>query len=978
MSTTYAGVHMKAFFSFNFLNLLKKYFLTPLIFAHFILLSFSSVTQSATGDDSSMELRIAYLAEQSHFHESYSAKEHSEQRFKILSKYIKNPYTFVPVSFQQRSGLELLNSGKVNIISAFIKSPQRMFQLKFSKNPFFSSSIYIVARKGQSLTYGDLAALKGQSIAIMSANTDAKVQLDEFLTKNNITMNYKIYEDNQDFVNSEALFKLTSAYYMTDNQRIVARIGEQGLYFATLPKLEYLLDIIDNALEQANKHDANALRVLNEKYIVKDVSALHHGLNKEELHLAKNDNRIYHLAYLDNHYPIQYVNNNGDPAGITIRVLEIFKQMHQNSGVLTSYNLNDAIDLKQFDMIFSVVGNTKLKQDFFHISNAYLNLPMVLFQKSKEQTISCFGMLDYSTLNHEEVQKNFPLWKMCIFKSLDELFAAYEMNKIHAVFFSNSEAGYAIGRFGLTENKLVPTTMHLPLRFYLSKKYPIAALNILNSYISNLNPVALQKVIYDENRSIHAPSTAKEFLVENKTIVAGAVALVLSIMLSLHFLRLWHTKRQYSILSLTDALTGLHTKEKAFAIMQRSLKTAKPGEYIVFCVDIDKFILLNQVYGAKKANDVLCYLATHHKNKYGKSLHAKSVARLGADILLVFGKVKDIKDALDNQEDALILMQDIKGILNNNYTIGLSRGCYIIDDVTLPIETMIGYCGAARHACKSEHGLTSLFFDEEMKQNLEVQKSIIYKMESALENQEFILDFQPKVRIDDEQICGAEVLVRWQAEHTPTIYPKDFISIFEKSAFITNLDMYVFEKTCQFISKNKDLLKQIPLAVNFSSITILHIDTIDNVKNIVDAYEISADEIDIEITESAIVVESEAFIKVIEQLCELGFNVAIDDFGTGVSSLHRLSSLSIQAVKLDKAFLDDKFATKKGVVLVASIIAMLKKLNMQVVAEGVETKFQLEILRRLKCDVVQGYYFHKPMPDQDFAQLLKSVQDIKI
>ncbi len=918
------------------------------------------------------EFRLGYLKELPHFHETYKAKEHLEARFKILSKYFKNPYTLVPTDFQPRSGVSLLNSGEVNAFIGFVKSPQRMYQLRFSKNPVFTTSLNIVAHADKDITYGDFGALNGKSIAMMATNVEAKGQLDAFLTKNNIVMDYKIYDDNMDFTNSSADFKLTSSYYLTDDQRIIMRIGEQGLYFATLPKYEYILNALDSAIEQANKNDALALRDLNNLYIHKDIIVIHQGLSTEEKKLAKKNSKMYRLAYLDNHYPIQYTNEQGQPSGITLSVLKLFHEMHKNPDELIAYNLSTAIDLKQFDMLFSVVGNTALKSEFFHASDVYLNLPMLIFKKTSFDTIKSFGMLDYSTLNHEDVQAIFPRWKINIFNSLDEMIVAYKQNAIDAIFLSEPEAEYVTGKLGMQSNRLIPTTFNLPLKFYLSKKYPAAAVNVLNSYIGRLNPVALKKVILDENRNIHPPITPIEFILKHKIILICIVLLGLSILGLIHFIRVRQTKAKYDKLSQTDALTGLYAKEKAYAIMEQALSKAYPDEYIAVCIDIDKYALLNQVYGSDKANEVLCYLGNFIKDKYVKRVHATCAARLGNDIFLIFGKIKDIGEALDSQEEVLTIIHEIKEILNSNYTISLSRGCYIIDDVTLSVDTIISYCNLARYAGKSEHAVSTTFFDDEMKKTLNAQRDILYKMENGIENNEFILNFQPKVDAKSGNICGAEVLVRWQAPDMPTIYPNDFIPIFEKNAFITKLDIYIFEKTCQFIMENRANLDIPPIAINFSSITLLHVDTLQHINDILTEYQVKPEEIEIEITESAMVVESDMFTNTIQELRNLGFSIAIDDFGAGVSSLHRLSSLNIQTVKLDKAFLDKKFTTKRGVFLVASIINMLRKLGIQVVAEGVETKLQLLILQKINCDVIQGYYFYKPMGMESFVEVLKS------
>ncbi len=948
-----------------------KYLFVPLVL---VCVLSSAEASFANSDQNLPELRIAYLPKQDSLDDSYTPEAHLAARMHILSKYFDNTWSLIPASFEPQLAMQLLESGEANIIGLFVKSPERMFRLKFAENPAAQVSLYIATDEHKEIFYGDVQSLNGKDIAVFSGNSMEKAMLEEYFVENNISMNYRMYTSYEEYVRSDAEFHLTNSLYFIKGKQIVMRVGQQDFYFAALPKDAHLLNIIDKALAEAEKFDAKALRAINSKYISKSVKSLHHELSAEEVTIIENPSKLHQLGYSVGHYPIQYQDEKGNAAGITQGVHLLFKQMHDSPNQLVPYEPDSDVLITQFDMLFSVVGHKALREKHFYASKPYANLPMVLFSKKDVDSsdVKSFGMLNYAVLDHRVVQEHFPHWDMKVYGSLDKLFAAYENNKIDSMLLSRSEAEYAFANLGTRNNVLVPTSLVLPLKFYIAKKYTIQAANVINAFIDKLNPIDVQKVILEAESKVYAPSTFIGMYEKYKDRLLGIAASVLLVLLGLHFFRLYVQKQKYYKLSLTDSLTKISTKESAYASMQHTLSKAWPGEYIVFCVDIDKFTLLNQIYGREKGDEVLIYFANYLNERYIDGYKAECLARLRDDIFLVFGKTKLLMEALEVSVETLSIVHEIENILQSNYSVSMSKGCYIIDDVTLPIETIVDYCHAARQMGKKEHALSTVFFDEEMKKSIQMKKDIIRNMENGLANDEFALFFQPKIRLNDEQICGAEVLVRWQPRNGDTMYPDDFISIFETNAFIAKLDLHVLEKTCQFIKENRDSVKLPPLAVNLSGLTILHSDTYMHIREITQYYDVAPHELEFEITESAMAIDTDAFDKNIKLLCRAGFTVAIDDFGSGVSSLHRLSTLCVHTIKLDKAFLDDKFSTKNGVFLVASIITMLRRLGIQVVAEGVETERHVIILKKLYCDIAQGNHFYKTLARQEFVDLLKS------
>ncbi len=302
----------------------------------------------------------------------------------------------------------------------------------------------------------------------------------------------------------------------------------------------------------------------------------------------------------------------------------------------------------------------------------------------------------------------------------------------------------------------------------------------------------------------------------------------------------------------------------------------------------------------------------------------------------------------------------------------MSFGNVVIRDCKANPSTIIGQADNARVQGKNEHKTTFITFDEKMQKFYEERVNVTFRMEQALKNREFTVVYQPKIDFKTLEVGGAEALVRWFPKLGNTIFPDQFIPVFEANGFIEFLDLYVLEDVCKFIRSNYRTMSIPRISVNLSANTILADNIVARVTDIVSTYSIRPDEIELEITESAVEGDTEKFMLRVKQLREMGYPIAIDDFGAGVSSLNRLSAIEADVLKLDKAFFDLKDQGGKSAVVVTNVIAMAKELKMKVVAEGVETYAQALWLRKIDCDYAQGYYFERPISENDFKALLES------
>ena len=265
------------------------------------------------------------------------------------------------------------------------------------------------------------------------------------------------------------------------------------------------------------------------------------------------------------------------------------------------------------------------------------------------------------------------------------------------------------------------------------------------------------------------------------------------------------------------------------------------------------------------------------------------------------------------------------------------------------------------------------FFTLQMKTDLLWERKVENDMESALSRQEYKVYLQPKYSVDHEKLAAAEALVRWQHPTEGLVAPYKFIPIFEKNGFITKLDDYMIAEVAKlqagWIAEGK---KIVPISVNVSRAHFTLENLAEHICDIVDSYHVPHEYIELELTESAFFDDKKTLISIVNKMKSYGFAVSMDDFGAGYSSLNSLKELPVDVVKLDAEFFRGNDAEGKGKVIVSEAINLAKKLNMRIVAEGIESREQVDFLAEKECDLIQGYYFAKPMPVQEFEKKVET------
>lgn len=411
-----------------------------------------------------------------------------------------------------------------------------------------------------------------------------------------------------------------------------------------------------------------------------------------------------------------------------------------------------------------------------------------------------------------------------------------------------------------------------------------------------------------------------------------------------------------------DKLTGIPNRIRFYDQTQVAIQDIYKN-YAIILLDIERFKNINDIHGIAEGDEVLRYIACVLKETYGDH---NNYARLHSDMFVFY-------ISYEKKGEIIKEIEKIRKKISTNpfqYDIVTKFGIYLVDDRSIPVNLMCDRAMMAERTVKGNIMKFCAFYDEHYREEMLRAGQIEQDMERALTEHQYQMYLQPKYRLSDNTLCGAEVLCRWKHPEKGLIPPNDFIPLFEKNGFILKLDEYMWEEACKNIRRWLDEGHQVvPISVNISRYHIQHNNLEKALTNLLDKYNLTPDRLNLEITESLFLDNPEELNRVLERLQRMGFKLEVDDFGSGFSSLNLIRNISVDTIKIDKEFLDSEIASEKGKIVVNHTIGMAKDLNLQVIAEGVETKAHVDFLRESHCDIAQGYFFAKPMPVEEFERI---------
>lgn len=419
----------------------------------------------------------------------------------------------------------------------------------------------------------------------------------------------------------------------------------------------------------------------------------------------------------------------------------------------------------------------------------------------------------------------------------------------------------------------------------------------------------------------------------------------------------------------TDINTGVASQDFLMYYAVNLIKNGRIGDYTGIFFNIHNFKYVNKVFDYSQGDVILRNYAQMVKSYLDSD---EEIARLGGDNFVVICRNENASDFISKIKD-VHMSHEFRSV-KREIQLGVTAGIACLEGVDKPREVMARTSIAYQAARKNGAG-SIVVYTKEIQKHLMDDQEILAAFPQALAAGEFVVYYQPKVRIVDKSIYGAEALVRWVRDGQ-VVTPARFIPQLEREGSVCRLDYYMLEQVCVFLKSRLDKgQKIVPVSVNFSRRHLEEIDLVERITGTIDRFGIDRSYIEIELTESEDYQNYEIMSSVIGRLKERGISTSIDDFGTGFSSLNMIKKVDLDTIKIDKSLIpfDDVNNNKhQDIVMFSSIIDLIGRLGKKSVAEGVETTQQLDYLEKLGCDIVQGYVFDKPLPKDEFEQRLES------
>lgn len=422
-----------------------------------------------------------------------------------------------------------------------------------------------------------------------------------------------------------------------------------------------------------------------------------------------------------------------------------------------------------------------------------------------------------------------------------------------------------------------------------------------------------------------------------------------------------------------DSLTGLPVYNR-FVQQVEGYMEEHPEETL-FCVysDFSNFQYLNEVYGYEAGDSVLSDYAHTLQEEYSEGV---LFCRVTSDHFLGILKADNLEQAISSYWSFTEKFSIKTNARFSQCNFVVATGMYEVKQGENSVAAMMDNANEARKQCKNQKFATSIVvYTDEIKQQTESTKAIVANMVNAYNNHEFYPYLQPKISLKTGKVIGAEALVRWIRSDGSIMMPGQFIEIFERNGFVTKMDFSILERVMEYLQEAiAEGEEVVPVSVNFSRRHNEFDGFVPSLFKRLETYGVPSHLLEVELTESVFMADLNSLSMNLKNLRDRGIEVSVDDFGSGYSSLNLLSKVAVDTVKLDKQFLDTTLSAAQeetALTIIKYLIKLLKHLGFKVLAEGVETEEQIDMLRRADCDYVQGFYYAKPMPIPEFRAFLK-------
>ena len=875
----------------------------------------------------------------------------------------------------------MADNGQLDLLYDVVRTDDRRKNGYFFSN-YPSSVCYLdLITQKDNIIYNmtDFQNLNGSRIGYISVFDTHKILLTNFFREFGIAAEIVPYESNQDLLlglkSGDIDCGLATLSKLMPDYKVIFNFGHFSSYYAS--KNKTLIDELNYSLESLFAE--NPIEIT---HLMMD------NINPTDVNIR---NLTFQERTMVEHMPpYSFILNyqSSDTARVKYK-FDYVRQLASITGVKLSSSIlhsdsKDYIRNYIYETIPYSISGSRLSDNIALTNIAYI-LKLKLIASTKKELYDLIRKKEsgYDSVENRPViaisadLQNIIQYirKMCvpfdyiIVTDTDQAFKDLEKNKYDAlVILGEYYEDECLKNTGSSLTLLENLDFEVPVCFAVHGQNSDMVASILNRAIAQID---MNSYINFVKKSVAETSTQ---YVQHKWMrllffvtVAVFIIIVIFILVIFHIRssRLRHTV-------LMDDVTMI-TNMKGFEREASKLINTYPWLiFIMTEINIKNFNYVNNLYGTETGNILLQRIA-FYLGEYAQKNRKCIVARGYADNFYLFKELYlDVNSTLDELSNVFKEIQE-KIFKEYNIRVVLKSGSVLSEsfsDSERAIKDLISRAGFARH-CNDESLVRNvILYSGDIKKKKENQERIEGMIDKALEDEEFFVVFQPKTDLVTERICGAEALVRWKSNGV-VISPNDFIPVLEQNGYASKLDFYVYEKVFAYIRelKNKEF-PLVPISLNISRLDYNPAGFVSKLDDLVKSYNIPKNLVELEIEERFVGADEEILKEMIYMLKAAGFKVSMDDFGSGLSSLNMLSEIPVDIVKIDQAFLRKASFNKDSRIILTSTVKMLKEMGRETVCEGVETKEQVDLLKEIKCDIAQGYYYSKPLEYSYFIDYL--------
>lgn len=876
---------------------------------------------------------------------------------------------FIPMTWTE--ALSSLQTGEIDFSGMIPKVSYLQETLYYSKNHTgVSDSSIFIRSDDDRFFYNDPITINKKTIGLIRGGL-IEQELDDYCKKNGITINKKYYFANKDILRALANKEIDAGanvtYQNEPNTKIIHHFESEHLYICTSKKNTELINELEEAYENLLLFHPDYNSLLHSYYFVGD-SQKQIVLTRKEQEFINNNPSI-NAVYREYWTPIEFKNKNDEFDGAARKV---FDKISQITGL--SFNFipvktkSEAIEALQNGkaLIDTAFDNSLQAAEMYQINvtKPYYTIPMEKISNPKvKNNISAFT---YGSINPENLNKLASTTNIMLKETNKECLEAVRKGEAEHLYLNTTIRKYLF-QTGNYKNLDISFQDDSKTVIYVgvSNSAPIELYTIIEKALLSILPSEISGY-FDSASRMSPPLTfslfIKKYTVYFILIMLLSITVIMGVVI---YTFLEHQKTQRALYF--DSNTEIWNSSKFEHEITKKLKEEK-DRYVLLNMNISRFRFLNDTFGREKGNEVLKLFAKTLKTDLIQK--DENYGSLWADYFVVFLKFTT-EDEIRIRFEKFVQAFQLNAEKVCSFRFVIKSGAVIAETNIEKFSSLLERANHAVNTISDPFESQLVFFTPDMSKEIEELKLVDQNMIQAFKNQEFQPYYQPKYDINTNKICGAEALVRWIHPEKGIIPPIFFLPYFERCGFITELDYYVFEKTCQNLRRWMDQgIKVVPISCNFSRLHAKDDLFPEKIQVIADMYNIPHHFLEIEITESVAMEKMEVVLRHFKKFKEMGFIISIDDFGSGYSSLTLLEQMNIDVIKMDKSFLQANYSSAREYEILISLIQLAQKLGLTVICEGIETSRHVKLLHEAGCFYAQGFYFSKPLPLAEFEKAL--------